>query len=309
MYVFIVNPQAGNGRGKKVFSKIKKSRYYKQIESTYYYTEYAGHTTHIVKKLSRESTIKAFIIIGGDGTIHEAINGLGSRNIPIAFIPGGSGNDFARGLGIKGNPVTILKEIVQHHSILSYWVGNYTLDSSIEGKYVNSVGIGFDAQIVHTANKSFYKRVLNSVGLGTLTYVIALIHVLLHFRPMRIEMDIDHKKRTLTNCWMITTANHPYYGGGMKIIPTAKIQPNTFPILIIHNISKWKVLALFLTVFTGKHVNFKEVEILEATKLSITTDEKSYIQVDGEAKFSKIITIKKLSEPISTIATKSKQIV
>lgn len=92
------------------------------------------------------------------------------------------------------------------------------------------------------------------------------------FKPINVEINIDDKRRILTDCWMITAANHPYYGGGMKIIPSAQIRDGTFPLLIINKISKWKVLGVFITVFTGKHIQFKEVELLEATKLEIRSD-------------------------------------
>ncbi|MBR3120058.1 diacylglycerol kinase family protein [Oceanobacillus profundus] len=282
MYIFIINPKAGSGRALKVFSDIQNSAVYRQMDSQYFFTEYEGHGEAIARKISADPEGKTIIVVGGDGTIHEVMNGLISTEIRIAFIPAGSGNDFARGCGIKGKPEEILRKIIEHNMVRPYWIGNYTADGYGVHKFVNSIGFGFDAAIAHAANQSSYRRFLNALGLGTLSYVIALIYVLMYYKPMSMELEIDNEKRILKDCWMVTIANHPYYGGGMKIIPTAVIQPNVFPLLIIHSISKWKVLALFITVFLGIHTRFKEVEILEATTLKITAETSIPFQTDGQ---------------------------
>ncbi|QGS68540.1 hypothetical protein CV093_08375 [Oceanobacillus sp. 143] len=170
-------------------------------------------------------------------------------------------------------------------------------------KFVNSIGFGFDAQIADTVNKSFYKNIFNRLGIGTFSYVIALIQVLIHFKPMTIVVDINQQKRKITNCWMVTTGNHPYYGGGMKIMPNAKIQPNILPILIIQDISKWKVLSLFITVFIGKHQMFKEVEILETTGFTIVSDQELFYQVDGQTDTCRTCIVSKQEEVVKLKGT------
>ncbi|MBP2079213.1 diacylglycerol/lipid kinase family protein [Oceanobacillus polygoni] len=298
MYLFIINPKAGSGRALKVFSDIQNSAVYRQIDSQYFFTEYEGHGEAIARKISAAPEEKTIIVIGGDGTIHEVMNGLTTTDIPLSFIPAGSGNDFARGCGIKGKPEEILREIVEHRKTHPYWIGNYTVDHHAGRKFVNSIGFGFDAAIAHAANQSSYRRFLNAVGLGTLSYVIALIYVLMYYKPMSIELEIDNEKRILKDCWMVTIANHPYYGGGMKIIPNAVIRPNVFPLLIIHSISKWKVLALFMTVFLGIHTRFKEVEILEATTVKLTSKTTIPFQTDGQAGTCRFTSISKQKEAI-----------
>ncbi|WP_051359433.1 diacylglycerol/lipid kinase family protein [Paucisalibacillus globulus] len=300
MFIFIVNPIAGNGRAFKIFRKIEKSKLYNKITSRHYLTEYPGHAEEIVKQivLEKKSAIKAIIIIGGDGTVHEVINGMGDANIPISFIAGGSGNDFGRGCRIKGSPLTILKKIVMDKKGLPYWKGNYDIDQDNQRNFINSIGFGFDAEIAEQANQSSYKNILNTLRLGTLSYVIALIQVLFKFKPFQAEIVIDGNKQMIKDCWMVTIANHQYYGGGMKIIPTAKIQSRVLPVLIIHGISKWKILGLFITVFTGKHVMFKEVNIYEAETFSIKTNHTITLQVDGQTDSCYYCMIAKNSQDI-----------
>src|SRR5699024_35108 len=111
MYIFIVNPVAGNGRAKRIFSEITSSYLYHQIKSTYFFTKYEGHAEEIIKNIIEDhaNVVEVIIVIGGDGTLHEVMNGLAAEQIPIAFIPGGSGNDFARGCSIKEGPIDILQ--------------------------------------------------------------------------------------------------------------------------------------------------------------------------------------------------------
>src|SRR5699024_4898477 len=248
MYIFIVNPVAGAGKSRRIFSKIITSDTYKQIESSYYFTRYKGHAEKLVKHLIKEKTIqsiKGVIVIGGDGTIHEVVNGLRGDRVPLLFIPGGSGNDFARGSGIKGDSLEIFERIVKQKETIPYWLGSYTVGQNDTRYFVNSIGFGFDAEIVKTANASFLKRLFNWLNLGNLIYVFALIKVLFKFSPFTIDIEADGKRHTFHRCWMVVVGNHPFYGGGMKIIPDATVQSDYLSILVIHNVSKWKVLALF----------------------------------------------------------------
>src|SRR5690625_63480 len=284
MYAFIVNPEAGGGRAISVFSKIEKSQLYKDIDHAPFFTTYSGHAEEIVKELiaTYNDILTNVIVIGGDGTLHEVVNGLKDYEIPVSFIPGGSGNDFAKGCSIHGDPLEILRRILSGTDGFPYWLGKYTVDNKDPRRFANNIGFGFDAEITKVANESAHKRVLNKLGIGKLSYVIAILQVLFQFKPMHIEIEVNGEKKTIHNCWMLTITNHPYYGGGMKIIPDAIIQPSTFPILVIHSISKWKILGLFLTVFTGKHVTYKVVERSEERRVTIHAADQITYQVDGE---------------------------
>jgi diacylglycerol kinase (ATP) len=305
MYLFIINPKAGSGRAMRIFSDIQQSESYRQIESKYYFTEYVGHEEEIAKEISKDSSGKTIIVIGGDGTVHEVINGLSTTDIPIGFIPGGSGNDFARGCGIRGNPEQILKQIIENKQSLKFWIGKYGQDYTEQRKFVNSISFGFDAEIAKTVNESSYKALLNRIGLGSVSYIIGILQVLIHFKPMNVTIEVDGEQQLLNDCWIVLTGNHPYYGGGMKIIPKAVAQPDVLPVLIIHSISKWKVLALFITVFFGKHEKYKEVETLKAKTLKITSEHPILFQVDGQTDTCYSSSIRKQAEPMIINGTAS----
>jgi diacylglycerol kinase (ATP) len=284
MYVFIINPVAGNGRGEKIYNRLIQEDYFKRLHKKVYLTGYYGHAEEIAKQVIQDSQpeIKAIIVVGGDGTIHEVVNGIGKYRVPIGYIPGGSGNDFGRGCRIKGKPEQIVRNIVENPVGTSYWIGDLLIENGEQRHFVNSIGFGFDAEIAENANQSVFKKLLNRFHVGKLSYVIALIMVLFKFKPFELEIEVNGSRQVLKKCWMVTVSNHQFYGGGMKIIPTAKIQAKKMPVLIIQDISKWKILGLFLTVFTGKHTSFKEVTVLEVEKVAIYSKKPIFYQVDGQ---------------------------
>lgn len=299
MWIFIVNPEAGNGRGRDVFERLQKSEAYLSLKAMFYYSEYEGHAEEIAHTIREDDRIQVIVVVGGDGTIHEVVNGLYPGDIPIGFIPAGSGNDFARGIGVKGSPVDILERLIKSKQTTPYWIGTYQQDKEDRRYFVNSMGFGFDAETAHIANQSFYKKVFNQFRFGTGSYVIALIQVLVRFKPRRIRIKVDGEERVYDNCWLLSVGNHPYYGGGMKIMPNALNQPNKFAVLLVHSVPKWKVLALFLTVFTGKHEKIEGVELFEASSLTIKCSEEIHTQVDGQTTTCNETIIKKTYEKIA----------
>lgn len=151
----IVNPTAGNGRGKKVYESVKKLPLYAELTTMEYVTEYEGHATEIVQQVERYDSIEAIIVIGGEGTMNEVVNGL-TKNIPLSFIPAGSGNDFYRGIGQPKHPVQILQNIVQTNNVKSYSYARVR-DEQHEKSFINCIGFGFDAFVVKRANQSYLK--------------------------------------------------------------------------------------------------------------------------------------------------------
>ncbi|WP_369404902.1 diacylglycerol/lipid kinase family protein [Piscibacillus salipiscarius] len=114
-----------------------------------------------------------------------------------------------------------------------------------------------------------------------LVYVIGLIVTIFKFQPKNIHLTIDGKERELKGIWMLTITNHPYFGGGMKIAPDATINKQTFHVTIVHQISKLKLLLLFITVFFGKHTRLKEVEMLKGSEIMVRSDESIIYHADG----------------------------
>jgi diacylglycerol kinase (ATP) len=288
MYILIVNPTAGHGRAKKIYETLKNHPLYREKDCRAFFTEYAGHATEMVQQivlLYREK-INAVLVVGGDGTLYEVINGL--KNFPdqkLAFIPAGSGNDFARGCNLEEKGEKLFEQILIDPSFQPFWFGQFSRkekDRKTDLLFGNCLGFGFDAVVAKRANEASYKKVLNKIKLGSISYIIALIQTLFSFKPIPLELIIDGKKRNFSKTFLVTLTNHPYFGGGMKIAPHAKINEDYVYGIVVHNISKWKVLFLFLTVFFGKHTKFKEVYTFKGKYIEIKSKQKMIYQIDGQ---------------------------
>lgn len=304
MYIFIINPTAGNGRAKRIYEKLLHDSIYRELNPRYYFTKYSGHAEVIVEQISDEidgQPVKGIVVIGGDGTLHEVVNGLHLRHLPISFIPAGSGNDFARGMKLSKSPEATLKAIRNNGRTVDYWLGEFVASGFQNRRFINCIGFGFDAVVAASANKSRYKKLFNQFFLGSVIYILSLLKQLFFYKPISITVTLDGKEKTFSRCLFFIVNNHPYIGGGMKVNPHAVNNEDTYSIIVVDSISKWKVLALFGTVFSGRHLRFKGVSTFEARDITLKSSTKQPVpmQVDGETSSATYCRIQKPNKPIS----------
>src|SRR5699024_1759899 len=279
---------------------------FQQMEKQQYYTKYRGHAEELVLQLLNQYDphhLIAIVIVGGDGTVHEVMNGLGNIRIPVAYIPGGSGNDFARGNDLRKQPEQILEEVYRNQRTTPYWLGEFQINGKDSRAFVNSIGVGFDAAVSKLANQSPFKKICNQLRLGKLVYIISLLQALFTFRPRAITVHVDGCTHRFQKCLFISINNQPYFGGGMKINPEAINNGDLFSLLVIDSISKWKVLTLFGTVFTGRHLSFKEVHVLKGKDIIITSETLQPFHADGETTEVYDVAVSKYSQPIKVFGS------
>ncbi|WP_309245501.1 diacylglycerol/lipid kinase family protein [Virgibacillus proomii] len=276
LYYFIVNKLSGSGRALKIWYRIKNLLQENQIDFDVFITERPHHATELVKEIIQKKDVKAIIAVGGDGTVHEIINGLVGSKIPLGIIPAGSGNDFCRGMGIPLQYERALERVLKgEQKIID--VGN------INNKFFATiVGIGFDGQVAQQTNQSQNKKILNLAGMGSISYIINVLKVLFYYKPTNIDLEIDQKLAKHQNVWLIAIANSPFYAGGMMICPNAKNDDQLFDICIVKEISRWQLLRIFPSVFKGKHVTHPSVTILKAKQLKIMSNTPMTAHGDGE---------------------------
>ncbi|MGE6259398.1 diacylglycerol/lipid kinase family protein [Heyndrickxia sporothermodurans] len=291
--VFIVNPEAKNGASIKVWRRIER----KILDIPYevYYSKERKDAMNIAFSIAASSSDPMIIVaVGGDGTIHEVINGVVSfAHVTISYIPAGSGNDFARGFKLPSNPekcLDILLHMIDEKEDY-YDVGEFKIDKS-EGFFVNSLGAGFDALISEKVNLSSMKKILNRIGLGKIVYATFMIVELFRYRPSTLYLTINGIQYTFDKAWFVTVSNQSYYGGGMKIAPQANPSDGEFEITVVHRISRVKLLFAFISVFFGEHTKFKEVKTFKGNQIRIQSDIPISIHTDGEAEGRTPVEIK-----------------
>ncbi|MBB6176904.1 MULTISPECIES: diacylglycerol/lipid kinase family protein [Anoxybacillus] len=282
---FIVNPSAKNGKCKKIWCKIEQRLQRRHIDYHVVFTQKQGDGTKLAQQFA-EQKHEPFILIavGGDGTIHEVMNGVAMYDhVAVGYIPAGTGNDFARGikLSTKWNKAFgHMLSSIEHKRDNLYDIGVF--QGTKRGVFVNNVGCGFDAHISRKVNASKWKHILNRLYLGKFVYVFYLLKELFTYQPTAVQLTVDQKQYAFSRAWLVTVANHPYYGGGMKIAPLAEANDQHFDIVVVDGVSRMKLLGLFVTVFWGGHIKMKEVHIFQGKYIHIRSHASLPLHADGE---------------------------
>ena len=278
---FIINPYAGNGQGTKRWRQFEQ-----QLAIPYqsHLTKYEGHTLLLANELAGRATKEnpvCLIAIGGDGTIHEVLNGaIHFKNVYLGAVSAGSGNDFARGYQAFKTSKQV-EQFINTVNSSSHDCGVVKQGGTTK-YFINNFGVGFDALVAGIANRSSLKRSLNKWKLGKLSYPYYVIHALFTYKPFKLTISCEGKIKQYQNVWFVTASNQPYFGGGMKLSPNSNTSDGQFELTVVSNLSKWKLLFLFGTVFLGKHTLLKEVEQFAAMEAKLIFDEPVMAHADGE---------------------------
>ncbi|MDI6764669.1 MAG: YegS/Rv2252/BmrU family lipid kinase [Thermodesulfobacteriota bacterium] len=264
----VVNPAAGGGKTLRLLPRIKR-----------WLSESPHEFLFVIPKSPEEMRqeilnapaggMEAVLLLGGDGTVHDALPAIAKTNLPFGFLPCGRGIDFARNTGLPMD----LKESCDLPSSPSVYQSDLP---TINGKpFICIAYVGFDAEVNKLTNDG--KGYFN----GTLGYTVCVLKALKKFKPFEIEMTIDDhclRERVM----MVSVANGPYYGGGMKIAPQATMDDGILDICIVKEISKWELLRQFPKVFKGTHISHPKIIMKSGRSIKIVSDESREIFADGE---------------------------
>lgn len=280
MFAFVVNPAAGNRRGERVWREVEAELVRLGVAYCAALTAGAGEAGELAVRFVRECAPQAVVAVGGDGTIHEAVNGLWQAGLTSAcafgHIAAGSGNDFARGHGLGLTPLEAL------HELLSAKPAAIDLLRVGDRVAVNSAGTGLDGEVARATNRASYKRLLNKLGLGKLSYVFSLVRVLATYRPAPVVIIVDGAEHRHDNVWLIAPCNIPHYGGGMQIAPRARCDDGLAELCVVSGIGRLKLLLLFPLVYSGKHVSIPAVRFYSGRSVRLTPVRPLVTHTDGE---------------------------
>lgn len=296
-YHLLINPNAGSGNAGKIGQQVIELLKKNQLAFSYYLTEAPGEEREIAQQLAetvlmpwtKDIIVEPYpllIVIGGDGTLHEVINQFYQMdlNIPVSYIPGGSGNDFARALGITRNdPENAFWQIAsteapQTINMLAY----QEAIAGESGVVLNNVGIGLDATIVAATNASQSKKALNKYHIGSLSYLSFLVKALFSQKTFPSLIEINGQKLAFERTFLCTTTNIPYFGGGIAIAPMADPRKAVIDLVVIEKPNLPAIIRLLAQVLRKKHLNNKHYRHFTSTKLRIVITSPENGQADGE---------------------------
>ena len=264
----ITNPLAGAGKTLRLLPKIRQWLSASPHEFSFI-TPPSPEEMRLEIMKAADQGIEALLLIGGDGTVHQALPAIAETNIPFGYLPCGRGNDFARNIGLPSK----LKESCSLPSNPSFH--QVDLPRINHMPFVAVAYVGFAAEVNKLANdgRGYFG--------GTLGYIVCVLKALMNFRPFEVEITIDDltwRERVM----MVSVANAPFYGGGMKIAPDANMNDGVFDICIVQEISKFELLQQFPKVFKGTHIFHPRVLMKTGKKIRLVSDENREIFADGE---------------------------
>ncbi|NLZ33054.1 MAG: diacylglycerol kinase family lipid kinase [Firmicutes bacterium] len=264
---FIVNPLAGRGRARKIWEELEPRL---KIDAPYevYFTEKAGDAVQLARRAQEEGA-EVLVSVGGDGTVHEIVNGMDLQKGTLGFIPAGTGNDFCRSLHYPQDPFAVAEQL------FSWERRRVDLGKMGHRYFVNVIGTGFDAQVAYDVNKRF-KRL---TGLGA--YLAAVLKNLVTYRNAPLEIEYDGH-RWSGKALLIAIGNGGYYGGGIRIVPPAEPDDGWFHICLAMDMGKLETLRLLPAAISGGHEGHRKVILLKARRISVRSSAPLAIQADGE---------------------------
>jgi YegS/Rv2252/BmrU family lipid kinase len=271
MYLFIVNPHAGRGKGLIAWKQIEKLIRQAEVKHQVLFTRHKGEAVQLAKDASLHANWTAIIAVGGDGTVHEVANGLYETDIPLGYIPAGTGNDFARQWQIPFDPADALQRIFQHR------VQKSDVLLERENVMLCYISAGFDGYVSRRVDASCWKK-----WLGQASYFVGALLSLRKFQPFTILLQLDGNEMEFEDVWLVTLSNGKSFGGGMLITPHADATDGKMDICIVHKLGKLSFLKIFPKVYAGKHVNHPAVTFLRGQRAVVKTNPKMWAFADGE---------------------------
>jgi diacylglycerol kinase (ATP) len=262
---FLVNPAAGRGTGKSHLDRIRvlASRYGAGLVVSRKVSDLAEQA-----RRAAADGVERLLVAGGDGTMHQASQGLAGTACALGVIPLGSGNDLAGTLGIPPDLDVAVQRAVTGE------IRRIDLLRVGDAYSLSYAGVGFDSEVTRFANEVKMLR-------GPLIYFYSVIHTLITFEPPRMKVVYDGG--TFEGKVMFIVVNNlPRFGGGMRIAPDAVIDDGLLDLVIVREVPKSVLLSIFPKVYGGKHVGHPAVTIVPTRRAEITIDRAMTLYGGGE---------------------------
>jgi len=285
MLGIIINPKSGKNifRAQRVYLwRLLRSRHQ---PFTYRVTQYAGHAMELARELV-EKGYDQILVLGGDGTLSEAVSGIMKANIPeeqrrkiqFGLMPRGTGNDWARFWGLdkrykrsldlffngKAQPIDV--------GCLTYWRNNI----EHHHYFINSIGFGIDAvTCVEAAKIKYY------IGSHHVNYLFGLLISVFSHKPMKVELKCDDQLVVNDLMFTMNIGNGPYSGGGMKQNPQADPRDGIFHSMFVEKPTFKQIIKTIPYLFNGKLDELPFIHTFSGSEVSINTKKHLVFEADG----------------------------
>jgi YegS/Rv2252/BmrU family lipid kinase len=270
--VVVANPSAGRGKAAKLIPRVDALLRSLGVPHSLRICEGPEDP----ERLAREAALEGAEIVaalGGDGQVGACANGVLGTGSALAVIPSGTGNDFARHIGLdRKDPIAAVR-LLSSPVFKEIDVVKVTTPER-QRYYVNVGGAGFDSEVNELANKVRRLR-------GTPKYVYATFVTLARFTPGKFVVTVDGTEHPFQGM-MLAVGNGSSYGGGMRVTPDARSDDGLLDVCVIQELPKWQFVKTFPKVFSGKHVDHPAVTMLRGREIEISAERPFQVYADGE---------------------------
>ncbi|MFV0390925.1 MAG: diacylglycerol/lipid kinase family protein [Paludibacteraceae bacterium] len=283
-WLIITNPRAGKrqfmGQINYVKSELKKAN----IPYIFKITEYSGHAVEIAKQYTRRGCMN-FLVLGGDGSISEVINGIflaepeDTTKIKIALMPRGTGNDWGRFWNLKKKDVRSMEIFLKGKSrLIDIGKLNYrTADNQESSHYfVNSVGFGLDAEVVDLTHK-----LKKMVGSYSFLYAVSLVLAVFRYKSVPAKLTINQEAVMPLKLFTMNIANGPFSGGGIKQNPTAVPYDGIFDMMVVEKPTIGDIFSILPLIFSDKLAAHRAIRSLTAKQIDVHIEQEMPVEADG----------------------------
>ena len=282
----IVSSRSGGGKARHDWPEIANLLKAKSIEFIASITDHAYHAI----ELAREAVLSGFrklLVVGGDGAVHEVLNGLYSQSevspseVTVGLIPVGSGNDWSRLHRIPadyGRAVDLIAEADVRTRLQDVACVHTLMDGKPYCRYMMNIGgLGFDSDVCRR-----FDIAKEHGHAGDRQYLKSLLSGFLAYRPLRFRVVVDGEEFYHGTAFSVALGIGQYCGGGMRQTPDAVPDDGLINVTVVGKLSKWKFLSKVPSLFKGDIYRHKEVRHTTGRRVEISAAPYSYMEVDGE---------------------------
>ncbi len=268
MYHLIANPTAGSRKVVKTLKKVRKVLDEAGVDYIVHETTHKGEGREIAEELTGEDGAE-IIVVGGDGTVHEVLNGI--RDVTkcrFGIIPSGTGNDFAATAKLPYNAEEATKLILNGEVKDTDYL-------TVGGKRCMNVGgMGIDVDVLVRCN--------NGKQTGKLKYVKNLIVSFFKYKGCEVTVECEGEtfdKKSL----VVVACNGKQFGGGIPICPVATIEDDKMDVIVVECLkSRWDILRAFIMLMRGKIMSYPHKRYYSTDRVKIIPKQPSVVNLDGE---------------------------
>ncbi len=265
-YHIIYNPTAKSGKSKAAFDRVIARLQEAEKEFEVHETLFKGHAEVLASELGVGE--KEIIVIGGDGTVHEVLNGIVSpESARLAIIPAGTGNDFCVAAGIPEDTDLIMDKVLKGET-----KGTDYIDFAGR-RCMNVGGLGMDVDVL--------ERVMRGRTHGKLKYLRSLLVSIFAFKGYEVKISVNGEVHT-EKALFAAVCNGSQIGGGIKICPGAKIDDGKLEVVLVKRLGFFGIIKTFIALMQGKILTCPVTKHFYCEAAEILPDAARTIQLDGE---------------------------